>query len=257
MTLAVAPRSTYLNCAFKIGFWSGDTPPAQFYDPCNFTKLEISSQTQESDPLISNIEGSVGETLASVQKSTAPASLAAEADYMPPVMFGLLLGADITELSQTTAGVTDEAITPALGLWVPFTSGNKYIETTGFSAKTSADAAVAATHYEVDHINGLFKALTATGVTVAKISYTKSTRTGEIYKGGKAKSENIKFLGTGTDKANQRRCRLVLHKVNLAASGVFDPVTGTYVKGAFAGNMLTPSGESSPWQYEYLDLAAA
>lgn len=256
MTLAVAPRAIYLNCAFKIGFWSGDTAPTQFYDPCNFTKLEITSQTQEADSLISNIEGSVGETLASVQKSTNPASLSAEADYMPPKMFGLLLGADITELSQTTAGVTDEAITPALGLWVPFTSGNKYIETTGFSAKTSADAAVAASHYEVDYVNGLFKALDATGVTVAKISYTKSTRTGEIYKGGKAKSEYLKLVGTGTEKVTQKRCRLVIHKASLAASGAFDPVTGTYVKGAFAGDLLTPSTETSPWQYEYLDLAA-
>jgi hypothetical protein len=254
MTIAVAPRAIYLNCAFKIGFWSGDTAPTQFYDPCNFTKLEITSQTQEADSLISNIEGTVGETLASVQKSTNPASLSAEADYMPPKMFGLLLGADITELSQTTAGVTDEAITPVLGLWVPL--ANKYIETTGISAKTSADAAVAATHYEVDHVNGLFKALTATGVTVAKLSYTKSTRTGEIYKGGKAKSEYLKFMGTGTEKVTQKRCRLVIHKASLAASGAFDPVTGTYVKGAFAGDLLTPSTETSPWQYEYLDLAA-
>jgi hypothetical protein len=55
---------------------------------------------------------------------------------------------------------------------------------------------------------------------------------------------------------SQRRCRLVLHKANLAASGTFDPVTGTYVNGAFAGNLLTPLGETSPWQYEFLDLAA-
>lgn len=256
MSISVASRGIFLHCAFKIGFWDGDSAPAQFFDPCNFTKLEIASQTQESDPLISNIEGSVGETLASVQKSTKPASLSAEANYMPPVMFGLLLGADITEFSQATAGVTDEAITPALGLWVPFTSGNKYIETTGFTAKTAADAVVAATHYEVDHINGLFKALNATGLTVAKINYTKSTRSGEIYKGGKAKSKYIKFLGTGTEKVSERRCRIVIHKANLAASGTFDPATGTYVKGAFAGDLLTPPGESSPWQYEYLDLAA-
>ena len=75
MSISVASRGIFLHCAFKIGFWDGDSAPAQFFDPCNFTKLEIASQTQESDPLISNIEGSVGETLASVQKSTKPASL--------------------------------------------------------------------------------------------------------------------------------------------------------------------------------------
>ncbi len=255
MAIPVAPRAIYLNCAFKFGFWSGDTEPTQYYDPANFTKLEITSQKQETDDLPSNLDGSIGDLLASVNKPTDSASLAAEANYMPPALFGLLLGADISELSQSTSAVTDEAITPAVGLWVPL--ANRYIETTGITAKTAADATIAASHYSVDPINGLFKALDATGATVAKISYTKSTRSGEIYDGGKALSKYVKFLGTGTEKTSQKRCRLVIHKVNLAGSGTFDPVTGTYVSGAFAGKMLTPSTETSPWRYEYLDLAAA
>ena len=36
--------------------------------------------------------------------------------------------------------------------------------------------------------------------TVAKISYTKSTRPAEIYDGGKALSKYVKFLGTGDGK---------------------------------------------------------
>lgn len=255
MAIAVASRALYLNCAFKFGLWSGDVAPTQYYDPVNFTKLEITSQTQEADSLISNMEGSAGETLASVQKSTKPASLSAEADYMPPALFGLLLGADITETTQTTAGVIDEAITAAVGLWVPL--ANKYLETAGISAKTASDVVVAASHYTVDVVNGLFKALDSTGATVTKLSYTKSTRNAEVYSGGKAKSEYIKFIGTGTEKVTQKRCRLVIHKASLAASGAFDPVTGTYVKGAFAGDLLTPSTETSPWQFEYLsDLSA-
>lgn len=177
---------------------------------------------------------------------------------MPPYLFGLLLGADITELSQTTSAVADEAITPALGLWVPL--ANRYIAVHGSGteivAETSGDVVVASTHYSIDHINGLFKALDATGMTVAKISYHPATRTGEIYKGGKAKSAYLKLVGTGTEKITQKRCRLVIHKASLAASGTFDPVAGGYVKGAFAGDLLTPSTETSPWQYEYLDLAA-
>jgi len=255
MTLAVASRATYLNCAFKPGIWAGDVEPTSFYDPVNFTKLEISSQTQESDDLISNMEGSIGETLASVNKPTESAALSAEANYMPPALFGLLLGADITELSQTAGDITDEAITAVVGVWVPL--ANKYLSTTGISAKTAADVAVAASHYAIDTINGLFKALDATGATVTKLSYSKAARTGEIYKGGKAKSSYVKLVGTGTEKVSQKRCRLVIHKVNLAGSGAFDPVTGTYVAGTFAGKLLTPSTETSPWSYEYLDLAAA
>lgn len=258
MTLAVASRAIYLNCAFKFGFWSGDTAPTSYYDPVNWTKLEISSQKQETDDLLSNMEGSAGELLASVNKTTEAASLSAEADYMPPALFAVLLGATLTELTQNTSAVVDEAITPALGLWVPL--ANRYIAAHGTGteivAETAADATVDSSHYAVDLVNGLFKALDATGMTVAKISYHPATRTGEIYKGGKAVSSYVKLLGTGTEKVSMKRCRLVIHKVNLAGSAAFDPVTGTYIKGEFAGKMLTPTGETSPWEYVYTDLAA-
>ena len=258
MTLAVASRATYLRCEFKFGVWSGDVEPTSFYDPVNFTKLEITSQTQEFEQLISNMESSYGQVLASVAKPTDAASLSAEADYMPPYLMGLMLGADITELSQTTAAVPDEAITPVVGLWIPL--ANKYLAAHGTGteivAKTSGDVAVDSTHYSIDLINGLFKALDATGATVAKLSYHKATRTGELYKGGQAKSAYLKLVGTGTEKVSQKRCRLQIHKVSLAASAAFDPVAGGYVKGSFAGDLLTPSTETSPWTYEYLDLAA-
>ena len=258
MTLAVASRAIYLRCEFKFGVWSGDTAPTSFYDPVNFTKLEITSQKQEFEQLLSNMESTYGQVLASVAKPTESASLAAEADYMPPYLMGLMLGADITELSQSSGAVADEAITPAVGLWIPL--ANKYIAAHGTGteivAETSGDVTVDSTHYSVDLINGLFKALDSTGATVAKISYHKATRTGEIYKGGQAKSAYLKLVGTGTEKVSQKRVRLAIHKVSLAASAAFDPVAGGYVKGSFAGDLLTPTGETSPWTYEYLDLAA-
>lgn len=259
MAVPVASRAIYLRCEFKIGVWAGDTPPTSYYDPVNFTKLEITSQVQEFEQLLSNMESSAGETLASVAKTAEAAKLAAEADYMPPYLFSLLLGADLTELAQTTSAVTDEAITPALGLWVPL--ANKYIAAHGTGteivAETSGDVTVASSHYQIDLINGLFKALDSTGMTVSKLSYHPATRAGEIYKGGKAKSAYLKLVGTGTEKVSQKRARLVVHKASLAPSGTFDPVAGGYVKGAFAGDILTPTGETSPWQYEYLsDLAA-
>lgn len=258
MATPVAPRALYLRCEFKYGLWSGDTAPTQYYDPVNFTKLEITSQVQEFEQLVSNMESTYGETLASVAKPTSAASLAAEADYMPPHLFGLLLGADITDLAQTGATVTDEAITPAVGLWVPL--ANKYIAPhdtgTEIVAKTSADAVIAATNYSVDTVNGLFKALNATGATVAKLSYKTTTRSGEVYKGGKAKSAYLKLVGSGTEKSSGKRCSIIVHKASLAASGTFDPVAGGYVKGAFAGDLLTPSTETSPWTFSYTDLAA-
>lgn len=258
MSIPVASRGLYLKAALKPGLWSGDTAPTQFYDPVNFPKLALTSQTQEAEQIISTMDGSEGEVLASVMKTKDPAKLAAESDFMPPMMFGLLLGADITELSQTTAAVTAEAITPAVGLWVPL--ANKYLAEHGTGteivAKTSGDVVVASSHYSIDTINGLFKALDATGATVAKLDYHTATRTGEIYKAGKSKSAYIKLVGTATEKVSMKRCRIVIHKVLLAASSDVDIGAGGVIKGSFAGDLLTPTGETSPWTLEYLDLAA-
>jgi len=259
MTLAVAPRATYLRCEFKFGLWNGDVAPTQFYDPVNFSKLEITSQRQEFEQLISNMEGTYGQVLASVAKPTEAAALAADADYMPPVLMGLLLGADITELSQTTAAVTDEAITPAVGLWVPL--ANKYLAAHGTGteivAETSGDVTIASSHYEIDLINGLFKALDATGATVAKLSYHTATRTSEVYKGGKAKSSYVKLMGHGIEEVSKRRVQIIVHKALLAASSEVDIAAGGFMKGSFSGDLLTPTGQTSPWEFSYLDETVA
>jgi hypothetical protein len=258
MAIAVASKSLYLNCAIKFGFWSGDTAPTQFYDPVNWTKLELTSQVQESDDLLSNMEGSAGEILASVNKTTEAGSLSAEADYMPPALYAVLLGATLTEVTQTTAAVADEAITPAVGLWVPL--ANKYLAAHGTGteivAETSGDVTIASTHYEVDLVNGLFKALDATGATVAKISYHTTTRTIENYAAGKAISQYVMLIGSATEKVSMKRGRIQVNKVNMAGSAAFDPVTGTYVKGQFSGKMLTPAGYTSPWTFQVSDMAA-
>ena len=263
MALAVASKSLYLNCAIKFGFWSGDVAPTQFYDPVNWTKLELSSQKQESDDLLSNMEGSAGELLASVNKTTEAGSLAAEADYMPPQLFSVLLGATLSEVTQSGATITDDPITAAVGLWVPL--ANKYIAPHGTGteivAKTAADATVTSDHYTVDTVNGLFKALDATGATVTKVSYKTTTRSIENYAAGKAISSYVMLVGSATEKVSSKRGRIVIYKVNLAGSAAFDPVTGTYVKGQFSGKMLTPTAgispaPTSPWVFQISDLAA-
>ena len=259
MTIAVAPRAIYLRAAMKFGVWSGDTAPTQYYDPVNFTKLAITSQTQTPEKLISNMYGSFGEALASVMKADAAASIAADADYMPPALFSLLLGADISEVSQATATIADEAITPAVGVWVPL--ANKYLAAHGTGteivAKTSADATIASSHYEIDLTNGLFKALDATGATVAKLSYHTATRTSEVYKGGKAKSSYVKLMGHGIEEVSKRRVQIIVHKALLAASSEVDIAAGGFMKGSFSGDLLTPTGQTSPWEFSYLDETVA
>lgn len=261
MAVAVASKSLYLNCAIKFGLWSGDTAPTQFYDAVNFTKLELNSQVQEADDLLSNMEGSAGEILASVNKTTEAGSLSAEADYMPPALYAVLLGATLSEVTQTEEAVTDEAVTTVLGMWVPL--ANKYISSTGFVLETDGtpDVEIASTKYTVDYVNGLIKATHADAVGSKLATYTRAARTIENYAAGKAISNYVMLVGSATEKVSSKRGRILVYKVNLAGSAAFDPVTGTYVKGSFSGKMLTPTvgispAPTSPWLFQVSDLAA-
>lgn len=258
MAVPVANRAIYLNCAFKFGIRISDAEPVNYYDALNLTKLELTGQTQESDDLPSNIDGSVGELLASVNKSTEAASLAAELNYMPPALWAIMLGADIAEHTQSTGTVTDEAVVVVNGLWTKL--ANQFIEASGIVCKTAADATIANTHYQIDTVSGMIKGLSATGATITKITYTKSAIAADTamkYDAGKAKSTYVKLVGTGTEKISNTKGLITIHKVNLAPAGAFDPVTGTYVQGSLSGKMITPSGLASPWQYIQTSLAAS
>ena len=259
MAISQAVSYTYLRNEFKIGFWAGDVAPTQYYGPIDFTKVAITAMKQEQDRLISNMESSYGEVMASVAKPTDPGTLSAEFQSMTPDLLALLLGADTSELSQTTSAVTDEAITPVLDVWIKLANAHIAPHDTGTEivAKTSADVVVASTHYAVDTINGLFKATSATGVTIAKLSYHLATRTGIIYQAGKAKDAYVHLVGTGTEKVSAKRCRLNIWKASLSASGEFDLGAGGYIKGALSGDLLTPTTYNSPWQYEYLSNLSA
>jgi hypothetical protein len=47
---------------------------------------------------------------------------------------------------------------------------------------------------------------------------------------------------------------LTVHKVSIAPSSKFD-LRGDFLVGNFDGELITPSGEDSPWQLIYSDVA--
>ena len=150
------PTPVYLQAAMKAGFWNGDVAPTSYFDPLNFKTLELTAIKQENDRLLSNMEGSVGEALASVPKPTDPGTFKAEIDTLTETVAAVLLGADVAALNQSSGDITDEVITTLLDLWVPV--ANQHLSSTGITLKTSGDVVVASTKYGVDTINGLVKA---------------------------------------------------------------------------------------------------
>jgi len=246
-TKAVAP--VYLECRFKAGIWSGDVEPTNFYDPVNFTKLDITPITQDKIELKSNMLGSMGEALDTQYKAKDSAALSAELDTFNETLAAIVLGADVAALSRAGGSVTDEAVTTLLDLWVPL--ANKYLASTGFSLKTSGDGAVSATKYEVDTVLGMVKAIHADAVgTGMKASYTKAAVAGRTYAAGKAKTTYLQLRGVALDKKSNQYGSLQIHKVSVMSDQSWDVVAGGHLKGSLKGTLITPTAYSSPWTFE-------
>ena len=244
------PRAVYLECAFRVGIWNGDTPPAEFSDPINFEKVEITTPVQETEKLISNLRGSKGEALDSQNKPTDPAALAVEFNTLTPNLINLAIGAEVTEQIQTTSAIADEVIETKLDTWVQ--AANKYWDDTVAPVlKDAVDTTIAATKYEFDPVTGMIKATHADAVGAGmKLSYTKADRTWEEFDAGKAKSEYVMLVGPAENQVTGQTGILTIYKANLAADGTFDPVAGGYLSGSLAGDLITPDGYNSAWKWE-------
>lgn len=250
--MAFDHRPFYVQCAMNYGLWSGDTAPTQYKGPINISKLETTPIKQENDRLISNIYGSFGEALASVPKPTASATLSMEFSSMPKDLLALVIGADQAALTQSSGTVTDEVITTVLNIWVPL--ANQFLDpATPLVLETSPSAVIDATKYTVDYTCGLIMATHSDAVGVGKLAtYVKLALTdSETYKAGKAKSAYLKLIGTAYEGVSGKKGLLIVHKASVSNSAAYDWVKGGYAVGTLSGDMLTPSGEDSPYVFKY------
>lgn len=254
-----AQTAHYLQAKMKFGYWSGTTAPTQFYPAINFTKMELTAPKQEIERLKSNMEGSVGQDLATVNKPVADASVGFSAEFTraPLALQSLAIGSTLSELSQTGGTKSDQAVTLAVGVWVPLPDA---MLTSFTTLKDASDQAVAATHYEVDLLDGMVLALDATGALGTKATYVTATVDGVIHDAGQVRSEYVMLRGTATDKASGKRGRLIIHRANLAPGGAWDVVGGSFLKGSLEGTCETPTytaySKSSPYQFILTDIAA-
>lgn len=246
--MAFDHRPIYIQCALNYGLWTGDTPPSQFYGPINITKLETTPIKQESDDLVSNIAGTVGQTLDAVQKSTEAGAMSMEFNSMPKELLELVLGADMSAFSQTGGSIT-ATVTTALNVYVPI--GSQYLSSVGFALKTAGNVAVDAAKYVVDYDDGMIMAVHADAVGVGmQITATTLTAAGEDYAGGKAKSAFIQLRGRAYNKRTEKWGRLVVVKANLSNSQAYDWVKGGWAQGTLTGKILTPPGYTAPLNFQ-------
>jgi hypothetical protein len=237
----------YTECAFKAGIWSGDTAPTQFYDPANFTSVEITPVKQDKIQVLSNIEGSIGESLGTVFKSSAPAAFKGTLNTFNKTLAQIILGADVAAISQTGATVSDEAVTTVLNMWVPL-ANQKLASFT--SLETAPSTVIDAAKYEVDLELGMIRALHADAVGSKLATYVTATVAGNEFQSGKAKTTRLKLIGTCTDKFTGKRGQIILHKVAVVSDQAIDLVKQEAMQGTLMGDLETPTGESSAWTFK-------
>lgn len=251
--MAFERSQIYLQCALYCALRPSDATPTQLYGPINFTKLETTPPEQESDDLISNMAGSVGEVLATVQKATKPGQISLECNTMSSDLRALIMSADVEAFNQASATVTDAVIDTALGIWTKLPG--EYIAAAGISLKTSGDVAVAADKYLMDRIAGYIKPVDAAAVgTGMKITFSKAAAAGEAYSAGKTKSAYLYLNGKAFDKATGTWGILTVEKASVSNSQAYDWVVGGWMKGALSGPLVTPLGANSPIRFVATDF---
>ena len=122
---------------------------------------------------------------------------------MPPALFGLLLGMRYQRaesIHQRGDRRSDYPVPSVCG----FHFANRYIETTGISAKTSGDVVVMPRVTTASIRSTDFsKRWMRPAPRLRRSATPNRLGSGEIYDGGKALSKYVKFLGTGTEKTSQ------------------------------------------------------
>lgn len=242
----IAP--VFLEVALKAGIWAGDVAPVEFFGPVNFTKLEITPAKQETIRILSNMLGSIGEALGSQNKASDPSSMSADINTFNYDLANVILAADTTTVTQAATVKTAQPVTTVLNMWVPLPDA--MISATGFTLTTAADAAVAASNYEVDVVNGMIKATAAAAVgTGMKAGYTLQLLNTTTFNAGKVKTTNLKLIGTALDKESGVYGRIQIHKAVVTSDQAIDIAVGGYVSGTLSGDLVTPIGAASPWSF--------
>ena len=159
----VEREAMYLQCDMYCALRPTTAVPTALYGPVNFTKLETAPIEQESDDLISNRAGTVGEVAYSVQKPTKPGQISMECNTMPSVLRAVIFNADIAAFSQSANATTEYTIDTAEGVWTKLPG--EFLSATGLALK-KADGitAVTADKYAIDRVLGALLPLHADAV---------------------------------------------------------------------------------------------
>lgn len=230
--------------------------PGALNGPINVPSLQITPPTTEVRNRLSNQPANYGQALDVVGVPADPTSVTLQFDSLPAELLAEALGG--TMEAHTVAGdsVTAEPLTLELGKWVKLAHANIDMAAPNAPVITDTDtttALTAGTDYEIHPEGGLIKALRESAAVEVTAEYTYLAEAGQKILGGTEieKPRYIELLGKNL--ATGKRGRLYIWEGRLNANQALDMMQNEFVTGQLGGQLRTPPGRTSPFEFIELD----
>lgn len=231
-----------------------DGNAAGFVDVGNATKFAI-AEDAEIKKRESRMRDTYGQVLDSVPIKK-PAAISITLNDLKVENLAMVLFGDISDINVTGATATDEAITARLDKWVELAYRFVTALSVVVTDSTGVTTFVEDTDYEVDYSLGMIKALSTGAITAAQallVDYTYGSLTGKKIAGSARPIIKCSLKLDGENQVNQKDCLVNVFEAVLKPAGEIDFLADDFNEIAFEGTLNTPTGQTSPYEVEYMD----
>ncbi len=226
--------------------------------PLNAQTVAVTRPEPDAKERISKMKETEGQLLDGMYQGK-PSEIDIIIDDVPGEIMAMVFSGNVTDVSEGSGSVTDEAVSLIPGRWTRLAHRN--LATSGIVLATVAAPSTPLTpdvDYEINHAMGMVKAIEGGAIsatTPGLIDYTYAAVTGVRANSEQRSFVKAQVLVDGKNKTNGKQAVFEAYEAALYNKSKVDFVAGTYVNANLAGKMRTPSGKSEPYYYEELTLA--
>lgn len=230
--------------------------PGALNGPINIPSLTITPPSSEVRNRPSKQPANYGQALDVVNIPADPSQVTMQFDSLPAQLLAEALGGELAEHDVSGDAVTGEEVTLKLGQWVKLAHPNIDMSEANKPEVTDAStttALVAGTDYEVHPGGGFIKALRESAAVATTVNYKYLAETGQRVLGG-TELEKPRYIELhGKNLATGKVGRLYIWEGRFNANQAIDLMQNEFVVGQLGGQLRTPPGKASPFEFITLD----
>lgn len=219
----------------------------------NCRDFSIKGDSERVEQIGSN-RSNFGQVIASVT-IPKPASASFTLDQMDPDMFAMAFFGTNSAFTQSSASVTDQAVTAIHDKWVEL--GKLMISTVVVKHTSGTPTYMMGTDYELNTRLGMIKVLSTGAILNAasiKVSYAHAAIAGTQMTGMTKTNVRLRMVLDGQNYADGRNFKLDVYRARLAPSGEFGFQAGDkkFMEAKFDATLETPTGLGEPFKLIWL-----